>query len=302
MDNKLERKKLEAQLFDAITGDMAMIYFGIDRRVRYANGLFASTMAFENGEALIGLHHSQFCFDDFSKSSNYEAFWSELLEGRSFQDKILRRDADGKELWLEATYMPVVEEGDVIGVLKVATDVTQRQQDITNVVGSLRRMSFDLNGRASKGLENQRRLQKKIEQITNISNKNTATLEGLKSQTEAIYTVVKTIKDIASQTNLLSLNAAIEAARAGEHGRGFEVVAQEVRKLSNQVEQSIGVVRTNIENMEDEISKISEGTLGIQADLSEAVKQILLTSEGYEEVVVAGEKLKDEAEQLREII
>ncbi|TGB05493.1 PAS domain S-box protein [Halobacillus salinus] len=293
---------LQGRLFNAVEGNLAMIYFDRGRRVTYVNKLFSDTMKFPNENSLIGLHHRTFCFDDFSESPKYESFWKGLLDGKSFQDKILRKDAHGKEVWLEATYMPVVENGQVEGILKLATDITKRQRDITDVVTNLREMSVDLDERAVNGLANQKSLQMKIDKITEISQDNTDTLRGLKETTSSIQTVVKTIKDIASQTNLLSLNAAIEAARAGEHGRGFDVVAKEVRKLSNQVEQSIGEVRSNIENITKEISLITEGTLNIQEDVSEAVEQILHTREGYELIVEAGERLKGEAEQLKGLI
>lgn len=118
-------------------------------------------------------------------------------------------------------------------------------------------------------------------------------VEGLNAQSAEISKLVSVIDEISNQTNLLALNAAIEAARAGEHGKGFAVVADEVRKLAEQVQFSVTDISTIVHRIQNETGTVTNSLQAGYEEVRKGTAQLDQTNSTFDQISQAVEDMND---------
>ncbi|MEW9798446.1 methyl-accepting chemotaxis protein [Alteromonas lipolytica] len=122
---------------DAIKQHVGMISFKPDGTILDANSLFLDVVGYRADE-LVGKHHRMLCPDSVAQSADYRTFWQELARGEYKKGSFLRQAKGGRCIWVEATYFPVKnEQGQVVRILKLATDVTKKQHELMDNLAKL---------------------------------------------------------------------------------------------------------------------------------------------------------------------
>ena len=147
------------------------------------------------------------------------------------------------------------------------TEIAQNATKLAQVVDTANRNGADANEKmqgtvqnAGQGHQDMEAVQQNMEQIVSSMQELADVVANVGASTEEINGIIKMIGDIASQTNLLSLNASIEAARAGEAGRGFAVVAGEIGNLADDSAKSVQQIGEIIANINGQVSHMVQKT------------------------------------------
>jgi methyl-accepting chemotaxis protein len=280
-EQKLSTADLAGQIA-AIGKSQAVIEFNMDGTIIAANGNFLQALGYSLDE-IRGKHHSMFVDPADRNSAEYREFWARLNRGEYQAGEYKRIGRGGKEIWIQASYNPILDlNGKPFKVVKYATDTTaqviarKKSDSVRGMMESVAAGAEELNASVREISEAMVKSKETATDAVHRVEKADEQAKRLSSAAESMTGIVEMIGDITGQINLLALNATIESARAGEAGRGFAVVASEVKNLANQAKQAT-------DKITDEIGSLN----GISGDVVEALNSIRQAIQNVSEYVTS---------------
>ena len=193
--------------------------------------------------------------------------------------------------------------------LSIVNDVTGNSNNITEMISKASAFANSANQEAQKATKisieagsEVKRVVGTIKQIKEITEQTTLKIKTLSKKSQQIDGIIAVITNIASQTNLLALNAAIEAARAGEHGKGFAVVADEVRKLAEQSNSAASKVGDIIREIQGDIDSSSKSFYQVTNCVTEGVNVSKSAGALIEEIIEAFKQTAKQTQNIQELL
>jgi len=168
-----------------------------------------------------------------------------------------------------------------------------RIEEANRLGGEIADQSSDIHGLAVEGARLMDESLTQMRQINRTMKEAVDKVYQLDSQADEISSLVDVIRKISDQTNLLALNASIEAARAGEHGAGFQVVAGEIRKLSEQVAGAVRDITSIVDHIQQDTKAVVQSLNHGYGELRQGSEQIGATGKAFYTITAAISDVSD---------
>jgi methyl-accepting chemotaxis protein len=236
----------DAGKLEAISKSQAVIEFTPQGEILTANDNFCKTLGYDLSE-IQGRHHRMFCDPAYAGSEEYRQFWPRLARGEFIANEFVRYGKGGKEIWIQAAYNPIVDlNGNVVKVVKFATDVSERMSAVVALGGGLRALA---DGDLEQRLE--RAFVPSMEQVRADFNeavgKLCAAMQAVGHNARSIAAGAEQVRSAASD---LSKRTEQQAASVEETAAALEQVTATVLDSSKRAEEAGSLVRQTRENAE----------------------------------------------------
>jgi len=179
-----------------------------------------------------------------------------------------------------------------------SSNVSQASSAIEEMVANIHSVTETLE----KNTDNVKTLKDASEAGRNGLEEMASDIQEIASESEGLMEINSVMENIASQTNLLSMNAAIEAAHAGEAGRGFAVVADEIRKLAENSSEQSKIIGSILKKIKNSIDKVILSTANVNRKFEAIDSNIKIVSEQEENILSAMEEQGKGSKQILDVV
>lgn len=187
---------------------------------------------------------------------------------------------------------------------KITNKLAEFGEEIGIVKNSIHLISKDvagINNRSLKGTKDIEQLNEEIVNVNESFEKFAINIEYIQGDMKNVNAITDIINGISEQINLLAFNAAIEAASAGEAGRGFNVIASEVRKLSDKSKESARNIYTIINRLMNIINKLVEESRNMGSELEKQKEIIYNASSSFSEIAIAVDEITPKVSSIEKV-